>query len=215
MDTRHPWGRTSEGQRSSECLALREEVANDDARVSSGERCCRRIRVQYVAESVAPAERGGVVCDWRAVDLEDVVDEVHDPIVRHSRARVEAAFVDAIERQPRAGRGHLNDQHRACRMPPTVVTTPAWYYGNIRFRLRLVVQRDWPLRSRQPSRTERRPQGVFRQPDGRVMGAPLRFANDQLAPEELDAFVLVENAECRSCGRTRPGSIVACGPDTS
>ena len=190
-----PVGTNSEGQRSSECPALREEVANDDARVWSGERCCQRIRAQHFARGVVPAERRGVVRDRRAVHLEDVVDEIHDPVVRQSRPGAEAALVRAIERQSRARRGDLDDKDRTGAMFPTVVTTRARHHRDVGLGLRFVVERDRPLRAHQPPRTERRSQCVFRQSDGSVMGTPLRFADDQLAAKKLDRLVLVEDAD--------------------
>src|SRR2546427_8313541 len=42
------------------------------------------------------------------------------------------------------------------------------------------------LRSHQPARSEGDAEGVFHEPDGRVMRAALRLAHDQLAPQELD-----------------------------
>src|SRR2546427_3980453 len=51
------------------------------------------------------------------------------------------------------------------------------------------------LRSHQPARSEGDAEGVFHEPDGRVMRAALRLAHDQLAPQELDRLAGAEDAD--------------------
>jgi hypothetical protein len=63
---------------------------------------------------VSPAERrerrnGGVT-----VDLERVIDEIHDPVVGHAGARIEARLVPPVEGE--AGIGDLDHEEGVCRV---------------------------------------------------------------------------------------------------
>src|SRR6266852_2344491 len=79
-------------------------------------------------------------------------------------------------------------------MLAAVIAPAAGHHGNVRFRLGLVIQRDRPLRSHQPSWSKVCPERVLDQTDCRVMLAALRLADDHLAAQQLDGIVGLKEA---------------------
>ncbi len=76
---------------------LRQEIRDENPRGRGGERRNGSARIEDLALPVSPAER----CEGRdhgvTVDLERLIDEVHDPVVGHATARVEARLVLPVE----------------------------------------------------------------------------------------------------------------------
>jgi len=87
------------------------------------------------------------------MDLENLIHEVHDPIVRYPRAGGDAALVAPVERQ-----GRLRDLNQQGRMRRVCVTRVAVCTGrddDIGLRLGLVVERHGILPAHHPSWPER------------------------------------------------------------
>src|SRR5437762_174557 len=122
---------------------LRQEVADDDARARRGQRRDGRLGTKDLARRVAPAERRRRISNSPPVNLQHTIDEVQDPIVVQTGTGVEAALVLAVELEAPAS---ASDR-------------------DIRLGLRHIVQRDRPLRSYEPGRSEGSAEGVLDEAD--------------------------------------------------
>ena len=67
--------------------------------------------------------------------------------------------------------------------------------GEIWLGLRVGLDRDRVLLADQPARSEREPEGVGHERDGRRVRSVLRLGDDQLAADQLDGLVLPDDSE--------------------
>src|SRR5216117_1647621 len=182
---------------------LRQEVADDDARARRGQRRDGRLGTKDLARRVAPAERRRRILDGPPVNLQHTIDEVQDPIVVQTGTGVEAALVLAVELEARLC--DFDDEHGPRGMLAAVVSPASASDRDIRLGLRHIVQRDRPLRSYEPGRSEGSAEGVLDEADRRIVRAALGLAHDQLAPEELDRLAGTEDIDLDQPSVLRPG----------
>jgi hypothetical protein len=120
-----------------------------------------------------------------------MVHEVHDPVVHDLCPGVEAALDLTI--QGERGFGRLEDQHRVRGMARQIVPGRSGHHGDVRLRLRFLVQGDGKLDPHSPAGPEGRPQGVEGKLDGRRVRRPLRLPDNELATDQLDAVARLED----------------------
>src|SRR3989442_3238443 len=172
---------------------LRKEVGNGDAGRGARQGKLPRVWLQDPNGAIAPAERCRGVADRRSMDLESPIDEVDDPIVRHAGAGVGAARTGPVECQARLR--DLHDERRPRGMGLAVVAPTAGYHGEVGLWLGFVMEVDRGADADDPVGAESVPQGLLGEADGGFVWAPLRLGDDQLAGDQLDRLVLVEDAE--------------------
>ncbi len=127
------------------------------------------------------------------MNLQQALDQVHDPAVSDARARIEARLEHAIG--ARAVAGDLDYERRPRWMLPEIVTRGAADDRDVGFGLGLVVQRDRKLNPHRPAGSEGGPQHVGGQLRGYSVRRTLRLSYDQATGVKLDGRVLVEHAE--------------------
>ena len=128
-----------------------------------------------------------------SVHLQDIVDQVDDPVVCDSSPGVETGFLPAIQREAR--QGHLHHELGAARVRHHVVAGPSGHDGDIRLRLGLLVQSDGQLGLDVPVGSERRAKRPGDQSNPGRVRPSLWLADDQLAAEQLQALVGCEGAQ--------------------
>ena len=88
-----------------------------------------------------------------AMDLENFIPEVHDPLVRYTSAGVDAALIAPVEREGRLR--DLNQQGRLRRVGVTIVAVCTGRDDDIGPWLGLVVERHGILPAHRPTGSER------------------------------------------------------------
>ena len=111
---------------------------------------------QRLPHAIGPPVERGITGHRLAVDLDDTVHEIADPVFGQAGAGVEAALVLAIGCEGRIG--NLNDQRGSRWMIGQVVAGTAGDDGEIRLGLGLLVERDGRLDADVPEAGERLPQ---------------------------------------------------------
>ena len=87
------------------------------------------------------------------MNLEHGIDDVHDPVFLKAGARIESRLESPVQSQ--AGIRDLDDQSRRRRVLVEVVRRRSGNDGDIRLRLRIVVERERRMKPRVPPDAER------------------------------------------------------------
>jgi hypothetical protein len=101
--------------------------------------------------------------------------------------------VAAVEIEARLG--DLDEDGRARGVLEQIVSRAAGHHHDVRLRLGFVVERNRILHPDEPPRAEGRALRFRGQGDGGGVRAPLRLGNDELATEQLDGLVLLEEPD--------------------
>jgi molybdopterin-binding aldehyde dehydrogenase-like protein len=169
-------------------VVLRQQRGDGDGRGRYSERRDRARRREALDGAVSPAVRRGEVGAGIAVDLQDPIHQVDDPVVDDARARIETALFDTIERQARFR--HLDHQGRPRRMRVTIVPACASYDRDVWLWRGLFVESQRILHADDPAPREHRADRIVCHIDRRRVRTPLWLRDDQLSSEKLDRIVL-------------------------
>src|SRR6185436_15683889 len=153
----------------------------------------RRARGQDVDRRVGPAIGRFGIARRIAMDLDDPLHEIDDPVVRHAGASVEAGLLRAVEGEARYGDLHGEDGTRGMR--EAIVLAGARNDGRVRLGLRLFVERDRPLWTHFPAGAEGGLERARHTPHGGVVLRALGLRDDELPAQQLEAVPGAEHPE--------------------
>src|SRR2546428_5581271 len=168
------------------------EIDNPDAGAGRHQRSDGSLALGPMNRLIAPAERGVGVGRRPSVDLHDVLDEVDDPVIRNPGARVQARFLVAVDVEARLA--HFDDEDGPRGMTGQVVAKASGHHGDVRFRLRVVIERQRSLDPDVPAGPERRAERFLHGSNGREVVAALGLGDDEVAAHELDGLVRRQDA---------------------
>src|SRR6266702_1687829 len=107
---------------------------------------------QVLAGPVGPAVEGGSIGAGLAIHFEQASIQIHDPVLGHTCASVEAALEVTLDRQVRFSDLDHERETRWFRL--RIVTQRTLGHRNVRLRLRFLVESDREQDSYAPLRTE-------------------------------------------------------------
>src|SRR5207245_10488690 len=110
--------------------------------------------VEDLAPRVTPAERRRGIGSRLAVYLEDLVDQVEDPVVLEASPGVDAPLALPVAAEARLC--HLDGEDGAGGVRAAIVVRAAGSHGHVGLGFGLIVEADGSLRRHHPARAERR-----------------------------------------------------------
>src|SRR5689334_3019404 len=171
---------------------LWQEIGDADARGRRRERCDDGVGGERLDGGIAPASPRRTGPRRLAIDLQNAIDQVDDPVVRDPASGVARGFPSPGDGQTRER--DLDDQRRVRRMSIDIVTQRATDDTDVGLRLGPEVEADRALDLNEPTIAERALERLRNEPHRGAVRARLRLLDEQQTIEQLDRVVLVEDA---------------------
>src|SRR5215475_8089614 len=128
-----------------------------------------------------------------SIDLEHTLHEVHDPVLGHAGAGVEAALVPSIERETRVR--DFDEQRGSRGMSVRVVAEGSGHHADIRLGLGFVIEGDGHLGPDVPACTQHSAQPFLDGSNRSGVGRGLRLANHQRPADQLDPLFWMKGTQ--------------------